>query len=118
MRKLFFFKGRRGYQEHPVPEDLTDFIVVEVPEDFIWQGEQATEDGRLFLPDVSARESAALIDSKRQTAYKAEVDPLIAEATIKRALGLEAEADKLIASAVTKRLEIQQLYPKTTEELA
>lgn len=118
MRTLFFFKGRRGYQEHPVPDDLTDFIAVEVPDDFIWQGERAMEDGQLYLPEVSAEESAARINAQRQAAYKSEVDPLIAEATIKRALGLEAEADKLIASAVTKRLEIQQLYLKTTEELA
>jgi len=58
------------------------------------------------------------IDAARKDAYTAEVDPLIAEATIKRAMGLDTEAEKLMASALAKRLEIQQLYPKKTEEPA
>lgn len=70
---------------------------------------------------ISANQSGGndtSIDAYRKNAYTAEVDPLIAEATIKRAMGLDAEAKKLMASALAKRLEIQQLYPKKTKETA
>lgn len=68
---------------------------------------------------LSANQSGGVdstIDAARRDAYIAEVDPLMAEAAIKRAMGLEA--DKLIASALSKRLEIQQLYPKKNDKPA
>lgn len=53
------------------------------------------------------------IDAARRDAYIAEVDPLMAEAAIKRAMGLDAEADTLTARAIAARQEIQARYSKS-----
>lgn len=113
MRTLYIPKSGGGYIEHPAPDNTDDFHIIKVADDFVWRGHQVDACGRLVLPEVSVEKSDAWVDAQRQAAYRAEVDPLMAEAAIKRAMGLDAEADTLTASAIAARQEIQTRYAKS-----
>lgn len=99
-----------SYIEFPVPENLDEYHQVEVADDF------RLLPGYVFNPTIHEftprQPTSDEVDTNRRAAYATDVDPLLAEATIKRAMGLVEQADALMAQAIAAREAIQVRYPK------
>ena len=77
-------------------------------------GEQPPEGATLeqpSAPEPTLEEKTASIDEIRQTLYRKQVDPLINESNIKRAMGDNEQAEMLMQQAIEKRLSIQAENP-------
>ena len=111
MRTLYIPKQRlSSYVEFPVPENLDEHHQVEVADDF------RLLPGYVFDPTIAEfvprQPTSDEVDTNRRAAYATDVDPLLSEATIKRAMGLVEQADALIAQAIAAREAIKIRYPK------
>lgn len=62
-------------------------------------------------PEPTLEEKNKQVDETRQALYRKQVDPLINEANIKRAMGENEQADLLMQQAIEKRLSIQSENP-------
>lgn len=62
-------------------------------------------------PAPTSKEKVDAVDAARQALYRKEVDPLINESNIKRAMGENEQADSLMQQAIAKRLDIQSENP-------
>jgi hypothetical protein len=62
-------------------------------------------------PEPTLEELTQEVDEARQALYRKQVDPLINEANIKRAMGENDQADLLMQQAIEKRLSIQSENP-------
>lgn len=63
------------------------------------------------MPEPTLEEKTAAIDEVRQNLYRKQVDPIINESNIKRAMGENEQADMLMQQAIEKRLSIQAENP-------
>lgn len=109
-KTIYCNKDGRGSQAFPVPDNLDDFYQVEVENDFVIPAGYRYDPGSGDF--VAKPLSATQVDQVRRAAYNTEVDPLMAEAQIKRAMGEEASADALVEQAIQARAAIQARYPK------
>lgn len=100
-----------SYVVFPVPSNLGDYYAVQVDDSWIGLGMVYNPTLGQFTRQVASSEE---IDALRRAAYSTDVDPLISESTIKRAIGDTAGADALLAQAIAAREAIQNRYPKTT----
>lgn len=101
MRTLYFFKDRDGYQEYPTPteDELSEFWVIEVNEDFVYQGQRVDpKTGKLnpVIPDdvliaqISAEQKRRISYAGTQIAILADVVELSGETTSDEATQLAA----------------------------
>lgn len=110
MKTIYCRKDGRGHQEFPVPDDIENYHAIEVTDDFTApSGHRYDSATNTFVAKTLTKD---VTDGLRRAAYTKEVDPLMAEAQIKRAMGLVEQADALMAQAIAAREAIQVRYPK------
>ena len=108
MKTIYCRKDGRGHQEFPVPDDIENYHAIEVVDDFTApSGHRYDSATRAFAAKTLTKD---VTDGLRRAAYAKEVDPLMAEAQIKRLMGREAEATQLEQQALAARTEIQARF--------